>query len=257
MTASSANPEVDHSGLLRIGELAEQAGVARGTIQHYLREGLLPKPVKTTRNMAYYDPACVERIRVIKELQAKSYLPLSEIRELLGDGSTESSFAQAIIHAQEAALKAITPAARNSVLSLSDAAQQFGLRPQLLEQLAERGLVTVHKTDEGAEVVRGIDIEVLAAISKLKQVGFTERAGFQADDLVIYQQALQELLENEVRTFMRVLSKDKDTITPKLARAAVEGATMLLVALRKKSIVDLLGAAPTPPERGDDSEKEP
>ena len=25
-----------------------------GTVRHYLREGLLPKPVKTSRNMAYY-----------------------------------------------------------------------------------------------------------------------------------------------------------------------------------------------------------
>src|SRR5438105_1484381 len=44
--------------LIRIGELARRAGVNRGTVQHYLREGLLPRPVKTHRNMAYYDVSC-------------------------------------------------------------------------------------------------------------------------------------------------------------------------------------------------------
>ena len=38
--------------LLRMRELAEAAGVSAGTIKHYLREGLLPEPVKTSRNMA-------------------------------------------------------------------------------------------------------------------------------------------------------------------------------------------------------------
>ena len=39
-------------GLLRMRELAEATGVSAGTIKHYLREGLLPEPVKTSRNMA-------------------------------------------------------------------------------------------------------------------------------------------------------------------------------------------------------------
>jgi DNA-binding transcriptional MerR regulator len=48
---SSANGE---NGLLKISELADRSDVSVGTIKHYLREGLLPEPVKTSRNMAYY-----------------------------------------------------------------------------------------------------------------------------------------------------------------------------------------------------------
>jgi DNA-binding transcriptional MerR regulator len=68
--------------MLRIGELARRTGVSRGTIQHYLREGLLPVPVKTGRTMAYYDPSCVDRILLIKDLQRR-YLPLGVIRQLV------------------------------------------------------------------------------------------------------------------------------------------------------------------------------
>ena len=41
----------DTAELLRMGELAEASGVPAPTIKHYLREGLLPEPVKTSRNM--------------------------------------------------------------------------------------------------------------------------------------------------------------------------------------------------------------
>jgi predicted DNA-binding transcriptional regulator AlpA len=37
---------------LRMRELVAATGVAKSTILHYLNEGLLPAPVKTSRNMA-------------------------------------------------------------------------------------------------------------------------------------------------------------------------------------------------------------
>ena len=75
--------------LIKMSELARRAGVARGTIQHYLREGLLPRPVKTFRNMAYYDRRFIDRIRCIKELQQKRYLPLDVIKAILERDSAQ------------------------------------------------------------------------------------------------------------------------------------------------------------------------
>jgi len=40
-------PSVAETGLLKMSELAEASGVSSGTIKHYVREGLLPEPVKT------------------------------------------------------------------------------------------------------------------------------------------------------------------------------------------------------------------
>ena len=68
-----------------MSELAETSGVSAATIKHYLREGLLPEPVKTSRNMAYYPPEFVERIRLIKQLQEERYMPLKVIKELLDE----------------------------------------------------------------------------------------------------------------------------------------------------------------------------
>src|SRR5205085_6823037 len=70
-------------GLLKMGELAAQSGVSAGTIKHYLREGLLPEPIKTSRNMAYYPPDFVDRIRLIKRLQEERFMPLRHLKNVL------------------------------------------------------------------------------------------------------------------------------------------------------------------------------
>ena len=69
-----------------MSELAERSGVSAGTIRYYLREGLLGEGadiVRTTRNMAYYPPAYVERIALIKRLQEERFMPLRVIRGAL------------------------------------------------------------------------------------------------------------------------------------------------------------------------------
>src|SRR3954470_18502618 len=71
------------NGLLKISELADRSDVSVGTIKHYLREGLLPDPVKTSRNMAYYPAEFVDRIKMIKQLQEERYMPLRVIKDLL------------------------------------------------------------------------------------------------------------------------------------------------------------------------------
>src|SRR5882672_4687120 len=71
--------------LLRMGELAEASGVPAPTIKHYLREGLLPEPVKTSRIMAYYPPEFVDRIKLIKQLQEERFMPLRAIKSVLDE----------------------------------------------------------------------------------------------------------------------------------------------------------------------------
>lgn len=57
--------------------------MAKSTILHYVNEGLLPQPIKTSPNMAYYHPDCVERVRFVKAVQQDHPLSLPKIRRLL------------------------------------------------------------------------------------------------------------------------------------------------------------------------------
>src|SRR3954451_14502029 len=83
---------MERGDLLKMSELAERSGVSAGTIKHYLREGLLGQGddvVRTSRNMAYYPPDYVERLRTIKRLQEERFMPLRAIREALESGPAD------------------------------------------------------------------------------------------------------------------------------------------------------------------------
>ena len=95
--------------LLRMGELAEASGVPAPTIKHYLREGLLPEGVKTSRNMAYYPPEFVDRIRLIKRLQEERFMPLRAIKEVLDDGTDR---AEALLALEDRSSTGRSPARR-------------------------------------------------------------------------------------------------------------------------------------------------
>ena len=54
------------------------------TLKFYLREGLIAPARKSGKTMSWYDPALIARIRSIKELQRRQFLPLEIIRQTLG-----------------------------------------------------------------------------------------------------------------------------------------------------------------------------
>ena len=66
---------------MRIGELAQAAGVSARTIRYYIVEGLLPPPDGAGLG-ASYDQTHLDRLRLIRHLK-DTYLPLREIRRRL------------------------------------------------------------------------------------------------------------------------------------------------------------------------------
>src|SRR6478609_7810043 len=66
-----------------MAELSSRSGVPRETIHFYLREGLLPRPRKAGRTVAYYDEEHLSRLKLIRTLREEKYLPLAVIRRLL------------------------------------------------------------------------------------------------------------------------------------------------------------------------------
>jgi DNA-binding transcriptional MerR regulator len=77
---------------LRMKELVKETGVPKSTILHYLNQGLLPEPQKTSPNMAYYDPVCISRIQYIQHLQRRHRLSLSEIKQMLDQKGQDLDF---------------------------------------------------------------------------------------------------------------------------------------------------------------------
>ena len=55
---------------MKIGQIANEAGVTVDTVRFYERVGVLPEPARTESGYRDYEPGTVERIRLTRELQA-------------------------------------------------------------------------------------------------------------------------------------------------------------------------------------------
>ena len=217
---------------LKISELAAAAGVPVATVRHYLREGLLPEPEKTSRNMAYYPPELVERIQLIKQLQEDRYLPLKVIRELLESGDGDPDRLRALIELEDRILERTLAGERKRV-SAREVRRRYDMPKEVLERLAE--LVVLSPDGRGYSPS---DVRIVEAISRFRAGGYDERIGFTVYDTLLYKRALEGLVKQEVDVLMERLAGEMD---PDDAMALIEAGNQplndLLAAMHTKSLV--------------------
>jgi MerR family copper efflux transcriptional regulator len=72
--------------LLRIGQLASQAGVSTRTVDYYTTLGLLTPVERSPGNFRLYDPAAIDRIALIRQLEAHG-VSLDDIAKALNSGT--------------------------------------------------------------------------------------------------------------------------------------------------------------------------
>lgn len=85
---------------MRIGEVAEQAGVTTKTIRYYERIGLLPSAERTPSGYRSYGSDTLERVRFIRDAQATG-LSLTEIQsvlELKAHGQRSCEHTRSLLH---------------------------------------------------------------------------------------------------------------------------------------------------------------
>jgi DNA-binding transcriptional MerR regulator len=205
----SASAEADRDGLLKMSELAEASGVSAGTIKHYLREGLLPEPVRTSRNMAYYPPEFVERVRLIKQLQEQRFMPLKVIRSLLDRAGEGERISAAELH------------------------RRYEIPREAIKRLAELGVLTPNSRGYSPN-----DVRIVEAICRFRAGGYDERIGFTVYDTLRYKSALEGLVKEEVEVLMQRLAGEMDTDRAvELVEAGAEPLQQLISALHSKLLV--------------------
>ncbi|MFN2612522.1 MAG: MerR family transcriptional regulator [Solirubrobacterales bacterium] len=225
----SRTEEAAGNGLLRMKQLAEASGVSAATIKHYLREGLLPEPVKTSRNMAYYPPEFVERIRLIKQLQEERFMPLKVIRELLEENPDR---AKALIELGEKLLERARES-ESERITAPELRHRYDVPQEALDRLA--GLGVLNPDDDGYSPS---DVRVIEAISRFRAGGYDERIGFTVYDTVRYKDSMAELVKQEVDVLMERLAGEMDSDRAmELIEAGIQPLNDLLAALHTKQLV--------------------
>jgi DNA-binding transcriptional MerR regulator len=191
------NQQSHENGLLRMRELAAASGVPGPTIKHYLREGLLPEPVKTSRNMAYYPPEFVERIKLIKRLQEERFMPLKAIKNVLDE---DPERARAMLELGDQILDRAL-AGERSRTSAAEVRKRYGMPREVLDRLAEIGVLTPNSRGYTPS-----DVAIIEAISRFRAGGYDEQIGFTVYDTLRYKAALEELVRQEVDVVMERLA---------------------------------------------------
>jgi len=193
---------VSENGLLKMSELAEASGVSSGTIKHYLREGLLPEPVRTSRNMAYYPPEFVDRIRLIKQLQEERFMPLRAIKQVIDEDPART---RALVELEDRILERAA-AGDETRVSAAELSRSYDVPREVLDRLAELGVLT-----PASRGYTPSDVKIVEAISRFRAGGYEERIGFTVYDTLRYKRALEALVAEEVQVLMERLAGEMDT----------------------------------------------
>ena len=199
MLPSTRNNKQPGKPGLRMKELVEATGVPKSTILHYLHQRLLPEPIKTSPNMAYYDSQCINRIRYIQNLQRRHRLSLSEIRQILEARGQDADFSiyvelQDIIFGQTN---------QNALLDETAFSRTTGLPRKALRTLMQTRLL-MPLTEDGFDQD---DVSMGKLYARLLA------NGLQIEDLVYYIESGEKIVDHEMRLRRRMthhLPHDQD-----------------------------------------------
>jgi DNA-binding transcriptional MerR regulator len=224
MSAAAANGD-----LLRMGELAEASGVPAPTIKHYLREGLLPEPVKTSRNMAYYPPEFVDRIKLIKQLQEERFMPLRAIKAVLDE---DPERARAMVELEDRILDRALEGERTRT-SPTEARKRYGVPKEVLDRLEKLEVLSPNSRGYSPS-----DVKIIEAISRFRAGGYDEEIGFTVYDTLRYKRALEDLVREEVGMVMdRLAGEVPPERVVEMLEAGAQPLQDLIAALHTKLMV--------------------
>ncbi len=208
MSASKARAAVDRARYpYRMKDLCEQTGLDRQTVHFYIAQGLVPEGQKTGRNMAYYGPEHVDRIRLVREMAQERFLPLKAVKAAIEGQDDEFSPKQRdLIRAVKAR---VTGSLRPDDLRSDDERRTVAATPLLeahgvsrdeLEHMATLGLVSLVEVD-GQTHVQDDDAYLVELWGRLRAEGYTRERGFSTEDLAEYERAIDTLVNFEIRIF--------------------------------------------------------
>lgn len=246
-------------GLYRISDLARETGVPVGTIKFYIREGMLPPPtLKTGRNMAYYDRSFIERIRCIRELQQKRFLPLDVIKAIL-DGDSEvisPREIETLLALEGNFYEAVHYAPGHKSLKRSEVAERYSVDNEKIQYCIDAGVLTP-TIRNGQEIFEGEDVLMLETLQQLRDTGFTEEIVPQETAIPVYVDAIRKLASQELKLFSRgVTGKVDDARLAEMALAGIRVVEQFIVLLRRKlmlrAIQELRGESNTESTGTDD-----
>lgn len=181
-------------------ELEERTGVNREVIRIMLREGLLPEPLRPSRNAAEYDEAHVRGVAAVRDLQRSSRMTLKEIKSALATGGL-SDRSPGNNHPQLEALLAgrfgLDEAPPVDLATLAERSPTAQIDAAAFEKL---GMLNVDRVN-GQETLSLADARLVDIWGQIREAGFVEEAGFTPANIGFYLEAAQMVARREAEIF--------------------------------------------------------
>ncbi len=241
-------PAKSTNKLMKMSDLVRRTGLDRQAIHFYINKGLLPRPLKTKRNMAYYDESYVERIRLIKELQLKRFLPLDIIKQIIDQANGNLSLSEIdVIRAtgsEPERLLDIAPAL--GPFGLAELSERTGLSPEEIQEMERCEMISSTTNEAGEKMYEGIDIRIVEAFSEVRKGGLTVEAGFSVEDFRLQSDIISMLALEEVKVFARKFAKrfpeQAQELLPKIAENSVKTVEAFISNIRRKKLLEAVRA---------------
>jgi DNA-binding transcriptional MerR regulator len=211
---------------MRMKELSRVAGVPKGTILFYIKEGLIPRPIKTHANMAYYNHAHLNAIRLIKELQEKRFLPLAVIKQVMKGGDLSVHEIKTLVEMDGRLFRNLKENPDVRPVTIGKLAERTGASLRDIREL-ERLRVLLPAQKGKAKLYDEDDIRLMECWVKLRRTGFTQELGFDASILTVYRDLLKVLVEKEAKILTSRVSGKVDILNLNVPRMVEEGMAIL------------------------------
>jgi len=153
----------------KMKDIVQKTGVSKSTVQYYISLGLLPDPVKKSKNMAYYPALYLEIVPAIRYLQENMRLPLGTIKQIIDAIGYDKVSIENAAHYYETFLSPLGYGDNAVIYTREELLEHSGLDGNDLRELESGGLL--FPSADGTYSHAGAAAAV--AYKKLKDQGFS------------------------------------------------------------------------------------
>jgi len=226
--------------MMRMKQLSAASGLPKGTIQFYIKEGLIPRPYKTHANMGYYNQSHLNAIRLVRELQEKRFLPLSVIKQVVrgGRGGLSVDEIRALTEIDGKLFPNLAENPEVKPVTAKQLSEETGVDLKEIKQMEK--ILVLNPIKKGNRTLYGEDdIRLVECFAKMREAGFSKEMGWDGQTFSIYRDFLQRLVEEEAKILMSGVAGKVGV--EKLTKMVEEGTIILnsmIGLIRKKLIVE-------------------
>lgn len=216
MTDNKVNEgkELEGKRMMKMKELSEATGVNGPTIRYYISQGLLPKPYKTHKNMAYYDESYVDLIRMIKKFQKEHFLPLEVIKKAIDDlgydqvADMDDELTEKLTQAQkldwmepDSVNNMVDPVSKKEIMAIT------GISQKDLQACLKMGMI-IQNEDKSFNVQ---DVKIAMLIAEIRRY-LRDEIGFSFDFVTMHNDFINDVVDKEFKYFLTRILKGEVAI---------------------------------------------